>query len=706
VNGLKRLIQHPDEKVASFVLKILSESGRSHGLIPELLREHLLAKPKTESKRSIMTYGINQPLSEQLLQMLKKFPSEVRASSSVLVDAITNSENTLPRKKFAFSLLEDSGVKKAALPTFLAEISKRRNYQPEEELSWMAEESAKMIRQNPEVFKRYEEALRSKFQRLSAEPPLIGKLKGKDPFEEKFAIAQVLSRMGSKSAMDFFWEELKKPLDLEVPEAGRSKYARVAKAFSEAIKEDPSLMTPEMREKLREFLASKNPAFTTAQNDLNKFLPPELTQALDREVTQDRIHPSNTDPCTVMCRVAKSLAAKIGDNFEVQADKYLGSEDAKSSFGFAIRSLMGEFLLKANQSGCQIEGIQDKVSALMSEAGKMAKGEQKKGTPNDKELTQEVLKSLSGDSGAVERALAFLNKTSSSQNINEQGLPTNSATLYFYLQTQRAIEALKQSGVETNSRATAELQKRIEEHLSKITNARAELIHGEGGSLVTVYALAAIGASMPEGSDIQKRIAQIFSEIRSESREKGQTAFPYNFDPQVPRETERGGAARSVVAQLAIYKGGNSNEKLANADQLLSSLGAYDKHFRDIFSGIGINRTHDQEDVDHLAPYYGPSTVPYVFEAISILSKEKELSVEQKGKLESIKASLQKKLLGMFQPDGLFQPQNSNYYSGAALYDNALTGLALEQACRDQKPLNPVSKEGESRHSQKPVSTH
>jgi hypothetical protein len=407
-----------------------------------------------------------------------------------------------------------------------------------------------------------------------------------------------------------------------------------------------------------------------------------------------------------MCRVAKALSQKINDSLSVPFDKYLASNEAKSSFSFAVRSLMGEFLLKANQTGCEIPGIQAKLNKLLVEATDLAKADESQGESKHQEDTREAVRASGASEAAIESALAFLDKTQGSSNTDAKGLPTNSATLYFYLQTQRAAEALKKSGAKTDPKIMEELEKRIEENLGKITDARSELLRGEGGSLVTTYALAAIGTSMPEGSDIQKRVAKIFSELRDNYKNTGGAGFPYNFNPQILKETERAGAARSVVAQLAIYKGGKSEDKLSNADQLLTSLGTYDKHFRDVFSGIGLNRTHDRDDADQLAPYYGPSTIPYVFEAVLLLGKEKNLSGEQQETLHQINTSLQKKLLGMFEPNGLFQAQNSNYYAAAPLYDNALTGLALQQACQDKRKPTPSEATTDARGTIPPKRNH
>ncbi|NBX77000.1 MAG: hypothetical protein EBQ92_10635 [Proteobacteria bacterium] len=629
-------------------------------------------------------------LAENYREAVAQFTQKYSApNEKMLISALETMPVSLERKKFVYSLLAETGAKASALPLFLSSISKRRNYQNPNELAWMADEASEMVLQNPEVFKEHEEALVSKLHRLIKEPAVIGNLRSKPPFEEKMAIAQVLSRAGSKEAISFILEEIKKPLDLEVPEANRPNYSRLAKTLSAAIKQNPALLDTDLKNEIRTILASKDPAFTAAQNDLNKYLPKDLTQVLDKEVTHERLDPSNIDPCSVMCRVAKALSEKINDSLSIPSDKYLASNEAKSSFSFAVRSLMGEFLMKANQTGCEIPGIQTKLNMLLVEATALAKSDETRGEVRHQGDTREAVRASGASEAAIKSALAFLDKTQGSSNTDAKGLPTNNATLYFYIQTQRVAEAMRKSGSQSDPQLVALLQEKIGENLSRILDGRKELLDGDGGSLVTTYALAAIGSSMPEGSNIQKRVAQIFSELRDNYKNTGGAGFPYNLNPQILKETERAGAARSVVAQLAIYKGGKSEEKLANADQLLTSLGIYDKHFRDIFSGIGLNRTHDRDDSDQLAPYYGPSTIPYVFEAVSLLRKEKNLSGEQQEKLHQINLSLQKKLLGMFEPNGLFQAQNSNYYSAAPLYDNALTGLALQQACQDKRKPEP-----------------
>jgi hypothetical protein len=145
------------------------------------------------------------------------------------------------------------------------------------------------------------------------------------------------------------------------------------------------------------------------------------------------------------------------------------------------------------------------------------------------------------------------------------------------------------------------------------------------------------------------------------------------------RETDRRRGA--VVAQLALYEGQGSAMKLANADYLLQALKNYNRYFNDIFSGIGEARTHDDYEENQLAPYFGPATVPYAFEAMARLEKEPELSPAQKDLLVNIRSELQKKLLNMFEEDGLFKPQDGEIYPSAKIFDNALTGLALASAC-------------------------
>lgn len=572
------------------------------------------------------------------------------------------------------------GNEKENLTTLLTAITRTPKLETLEELYSMADQASSLVSTHPDVYKQFEAVLRAKLTERAS-------------LEDKMMAAQIMSRMGSNEALKFLLEELKKPLNIDVPETNRTRYSRSAEALGSAIKENPKMLTQALRKDLLGILSSKDAKFTAAQNDLNKSLPRELLQEFDQEITQSRVHPSNMDPCKVLCRVATSLSKKLNDSLSIKPDAFLNTPEAKNSFSLAVRSLMGEFLLKASQSGCEIPDIQSKVSKLMNEAIEYAKGDAKE-TASTKAAVRESLKTFRGSKDALKRALDFNERVS---NIDENGLPTNSSTLYFYLQSQRAAEALRNSGFEFDPKALEELQKKIEEHLGRVTDARSELMHGEGGSLLTTYALAAIGASLPEGSELQKKIASIFGELKEEYQKAGGGAFPYNFHPGLLKQTERGGSARSVVAQLAIFKGGKVEDKLVHADELLSSLSSYDKHFRDIFSGIGLFRTHDSFDEDHLAPYYGPSTIPYVFEAISLLGKEKELSSEQKQKLNTLKQSLEKKLLGMFEPNGLFQAQNPSYYSGAPLYDNALTGLALEQSCRDKKAAISPSSGGSDR---------
>lgn len=486
--------------------------------------------------------------------------------------------------------------------------------------------------------------------------------------------------------------ELQKPLSPDVPEAYRDQIRKLAEAIASEIRENPRLLNLKRKRQIFGILASKDPGLAAAQNDLNQLLPSDFISQLDDQVTQSRLDSSNNDPCSVMCRIAKALSERVTDSFMMKEDKFVHSTEAKSSFHFAVGSLVAEFLLKANRRGCEIQSVDKKISHLMKEANTFA--QRKSGFPGnetEQKSVQKAVGQVGGSEEATKSALEFLEKVSHSPDNTEMVLPSNSATLYFYLQMLRLVETLKLTRSADQSENTIELEKNLLEGLKRITSARKDLIEGDGASLLTTYTLAALGASAPRGSKTQKEIAQILGDLREEMRKEKSEGFPYNFSSERALPTERGAAARSVVAQLAIYKGGEESHKLKNADELFKSILIYQKNFRDIFSGIGLNRTHDYSNEDLLAPYYGPSTIPYVFEAVSLLEKEPNLRQDQKNQLKELRKDLQKKLLGMFEPNGLFQSQYKGYYAGSFFYDNALTGLALENACQgkmdEKKPI-------------------
>ena len=84
-----------------------------------------------------------------------------------------------------------------------------------------------------------------------------------------------------------------------------------AERLSKAIKDDPGLLTPQLRQEIAEILLSKDPNLAKTQNTLRRGLPENLTRQLDQEVTQKRLDPSNSDPCQVTCRIAAELEKKL-----------------------------------------------------------------------------------------------------------------------------------------------------------------------------------------------------------------------------------------------------------------------------------------------------------------------------------------------------------------------------------------------------------
>jgi len=478
-------------------------------------------------------------------------------------------------------------------------------------------------------------------------------------------------------------EVLRKPQEVDVPEAYRKQYAESAKALSELLKKNPEMLTDPVKLQIQSLLISRNPGHKAAQNDLNRYLNPELIAEFDKNVTQARLHSSNLNPCEVMCRTARRLSEQVGESLIMKEDAYLENSDSRESFSMAVRSLMGEFLIKAHQLGCKIDQIEQRANQLLTDIHQAQKDKK----PSEGDARDEALReALTGwaDQSAAQKAIDFFKRSAGSSNWDSQGLPTQSAALFYLIHTYRFSRALDKGGFEQDKKQLGILHRQIETRLKKVVDSREELLGEQGASLVTIYSLASLGLTLPEGNEIQALVAEVLAKKRKEMALKHIKVFPYNLSKPTESPSERAGAARTVVAQLAIYLGGAKEEKLQNAGHLLESLEIYNRHFRDIFSGIGLNQTHDFEDADLLAPYYGPSTIPFVFDAIAALEKDKGLTLKQKEKIGTLRLELQRKLLGMFEPEGLFQSQHKIYYSAAQYYDNALAGLALENACRFQ----------------------
>jgi len=479
--------------------------------------------------------------------------------------------------------------------------------------------------------------------------------------------------------------------------------------LSKAIKEDPGLMTPQLRQEISEILLSKEPNLARTQNTFRKFMPENLIKELDQKITQKRLDPSNSDPCQVTCRIAAELGKKLNQSQvtpTIQAyDNPRPYEEEQGPMNLAIRSLTIEFLLKAKQTGCLIENVDELASNLISQARSLVTSrESEPRIPDDNdEIILKNLRSLASDSDSIERAVEFQKKRLSKGGRRPQ-LPTTGATLHAYIQILKLMNAFqKEGGGIADQKAFDDLKAKLEQKTSEIVEHRAGLEQFRGGSMLNTYAFSAMGAAASEGSPVSSRVSQILSDWRRELEEKKISGFPYSLSHRL--ETERGGAARSAVAQLAIYKGGSTADKLANADKLLLSLQTYDKHLLDVFARVGVSDTHDESN-DGLAPYYGPPTLPYVFEAISLLSKETGMTSEQKKRLSEINESILNKTLGMIQPNGLFQPQDEQLYRAAKFYDNALVGLGLAQACTDSKPRAKTPAVSETRERRRTTPTH
>jgi hypothetical protein len=633
---LERLINHPDPAVRNLALTEMENHGTSFGLFGSLV-DNLLEKEKTAQANSPNADFSNVESLEKFRTALNAMPHEVRTNSRRLVAGLTIPELS-PRKR---SLL-----------------------------------------------------------------------------------LEVLARAKTPEALSSFVDVLEEPIDPKRWQKDRFDYLHSAQGVGSILTENPDI-DPKTKQRIADLLKTKNAGFDGARTYLRKFLPSNLLRKMEPQIIQAQRDPSNVDPCQVACRIATHFSEKAVGKWKVEPDSYYHSSEGPNAFALAVNSLVAEFLVKANGQGCSVPRLKDHLDTLLTQA---TEGRKKKDaeevSPGSEHENSDLLRNIKdagADTDTLSRVSAFLSSTGKFAQQNSSHLPRNGAAVFSVIHLGRLLNTLDGIGLVDNTALMSELKSQVSDHLTKMIQQRNNITTEErddGGdttnnSRFTTYHLSAALLGFPEPS-LNSAGKKLGVSLLTDERDKNLKRFgdPNRFGYYLGSQWEakvkinasqskvrdsdtnallrgaRSSAARSVVASLALYNGEGAELKLANADRLLRALGSYDQHFNEIFSGIGEQRTHDIYESDQLAPYYGPSTIPYAFEAISKLKEEINLTTEQKQKLGGIASSMQAKLLNMFEPKGLFRPQDKEFYAASEIYDNALTGLALVTACKMHEENN------------------
>jgi hypothetical protein len=277
----------------------------------------------------------------------------------------------------------------------------------------------------------------------------------------------------------------------------------------------------------------------------------------------------------------------------------------------------------------------------------------------------------------------------------KESQPPNSPYIFSLGFLTTLIAQLEPTAGEKEKEELRVLREKLQKRQGAILNDFRNLTHQPdiGNSMFATYhfAAAVITSDLKSSSPEMSQAVSVLKAQREYSKKEYGSALiiPYNLRGQNrPKKDDHGdlpdkvptlrsSAARGVPFHLAVYLRDSKDNRLANADYLMQSLSNYDDHFYDIFSGIGESRTHDRDDSDEIAPYYGPASLPFVFSAVALLKKQGDLNAEKKAGLEKLEARLLEKSLSLFENNGLFRAQAVDPYRSAVHYDNTLIGLAL-----------------------------
>lgn len=472
----------------------------------------------------------------------------------------------------------------------------------------------------------------------------------------------------------------------------RNEYA-MAEDLKKYLERVPSAANASFIEDTKKLLLDKNPHLDAARTAVRKALPAKAKLEIEKEIAAKTTDPSNVDPCAVKCRVANHYANNW-NSLKFSADAYYGNE-SEHPWKLAVKAKAVEFLFAVGDS-CG-KDLREKISTELTGTYK----------PEWKSEDKTHVSFFQNETNPDVRA--FL------ANITEPvkgELPPHSPFIF-------AMSHLGQLLNRANPEFTSEQQnylnpsrEKIEAWLSKISQKAQVLSDGVAwGSVLGTYHYAALNLGYEQGTqppELKNALEKMKTE-RKLSLEKYKSAqrvgyyMSFQKMPKIRNVHEEGpqkligeealspsirsASARMVPFNLVLYKNSSPEEKKQNADYLIESLHHYLLYFQDNWAGRGEHRTHEPYDTDMLAPYYGPSTVSYAYDAITMLLKDKTLSKEVRKEVEGLSRDISKQLLSKFEKDGLLSKQNAALYAGAEDYENAFAGLALNDACRIQQEI-------------------
>lgn len=249
----------------------------------------------------------------------------------------------------------------------------------------------------------------------------------------------------------------------------------------------------------------------------------------------------------------------------------------------------------------------------------------------------------------------------------------------FYLLLEKEAEA---QGHPVN----ADLAESLAEDLKEALAAKQR---GLGGSAFNTYGFAGVLATLdspPAQSLVQLR--------KMVAQSKDKMALPYY--PNRSNDSPRASATRNIPVYLALYRNSlNGEEARQMRSYLTESLENWIRYAPDHFKDQFRDETHLGKD--GLAPYYFTPGTPYVGAAVFSLLADPNLTREERGRLEKIKADTLPLILRSVDKDGLALPMGGKHfestsYSASPSYTNPLIGLALmpyasEEECGKNKPV-------------------
>jgi len=313
-----------------------------------------------------------------------------------------------------------------------------------------------------------------------------------------------------------FLEQLKKPNNSADWAKNRFNYLHSAQGLGDLIKEHPELVDSTLKSSLLDILKTKNPELDGARMYLRKFLPRELTKELDEQVMQAQSHPSNSDPCAVVNRIADHFSKSLEKGWNLTPDAYYTSENT-APFSLAVNSLVGEFLVEARATGHEIPHLKERLNTLMTQS-------ENKGTKEkSRETKDEILSNLESagvSKDAIQSAKDFLNKAGDFTESGSEKLPPSGSAIFATINMGRLLNSIQGTDLIENQEEFNKLRARIDDRLKQVVQNRDRLMHeeGAGNSRFATYHFSAAAQSFSKNPKDVGSASNLATAILAEER--------------------------------------------------------------------------------------------------------------------------------------------------------------------------------------------